>query len=219
MKRLLVIIIVLVIVFISMVIYKNKIVSKSRISVEEIKNIENYISKIYMWKEVTKESLPLFDDINNVDDLWLWEAVKRNLEEYESTYDEIQRKGSELFGERFKKEFPKEGSTGLVYNPENNKYISTEIEFDIYEDDFLLNNIIKEGDMYIVDIIEYIEDYSQEDSIILENEKGDKIASIDNNESEMKIREIVKENINSFAKKRLYIKQHDITLERVEKIE
>ena len=52
--------------------------------------MEEYISKIYMWKEITKEALPTFENINNANELWLWEVIKKNLETYETTYEEIQ---------------------------------------------------------------------------------------------------------------------------------
>lgn len=111
MKKLIVIIIILVIIFIGMAIYKNNTIkNKNVISIQEIEKIETYITKIYMWKEVTKEALPYFENINQVDDMWLWEVVNRNLEEYDLEYQKIQEKSKEIFGQTLTKEFPKEGT-------------------------------------------------------------------------------------------------------------
>ena len=90
MKKMFIAIVVLAIIFVGMIIYKNTMVgTKNNISIEEVQKIEEYIEKIYMWKEVTGEALPDFEDINNANDLWTWEAVKQNLEKYTITYDEI----------------------------------------------------------------------------------------------------------------------------------
>ena len=89
MKKLFVIIGVLAIIFLGMVIYRNT-ANKSNVTVQEIENIEKYISKIYMWKEITNQALPTFENINDADELWTWEVVKKNLEEFELSYDDIQ---------------------------------------------------------------------------------------------------------------------------------
>ena len=61
----LIIIVVLAGILISMIIYKNMAVSsKNNVNIQEIKKIEEKISNIYLWKEVTKDALPEFEDIN-----------------------------------------------------------------------------------------------------------------------------------------------------------
>ena len=30
-----------------------------------------------MWKEITKEALPTFENINNANELWVWEVIKK----------------------------------------------------------------------------------------------------------------------------------------------
>ena len=218
MKKMFIIIGVLAVIFIVMLIYKNTANGKSNITIGEINKIENYISKIYMWKEVTNESLPEFDNINNASDIWIWGVVKRNLEDYEVTYDQIEGQAKEIFGEDFKKEFPKEGTQEIVYNQENDKYTLVETEFDATEDDFLLNNIEKENDYYAIEIVEYLEDYSSDDLIIIRNTKEEEIAKVSNNDTELKIKEIVKEKIEKFTKKKVYLKQKELTVEKVESI-
>ena len=90
MKKMLVIIVILAMILVSMIIYKNIAINKNKsVNVQEVEQIEEYISKIYMWKEITKEALPTFENINNANELWLWEVIKKNLETYETTYEEI----------------------------------------------------------------------------------------------------------------------------------
>ena len=92
MKKLITIIIILVIIFVAMFAYKNLKPKASEINVQEIEKIENYINQIYMWKEVTGEALPYFEDINQANEIWIWEVVKKNLEEYELSHSQIQEK-------------------------------------------------------------------------------------------------------------------------------
>ena len=137
MKKLLAIICILLVIFIGMFIYKNNI-NHNNITVSEVQQIEDYISKIYMWQEITEEALPKFDNINNAPDLWIWEVVKKNLENYELSYDEIQEKAIQIFGDDFKKQFPKEGSEYIYYNEDLDKYITTGIGLDTQDDMFYI---------------------------------------------------------------------------------
>ena len=73
MKKMLAIIAILAIILVGMVVYKNTAKSTAnQVNVQEINEIEEYISKIYMWKEVTNEALPTFEDINQADEIWIW---------------------------------------------------------------------------------------------------------------------------------------------------
>ena len=83
MKKLGIIIIILLIIFVGMLVYKKTTIQTSEVSMEEIEKIENYINQVYMWKEVTGEALPCFEEINQADEDWIWEVVKKNLEEYD----------------------------------------------------------------------------------------------------------------------------------------
>lgn len=214
MKKMIAIICVLLVIFIGMYInQKNEIINK-KIRADEVSKIEEYISKIYLWKEVTKEALPEFDNINEAPEDWIWENVKKNLEEYELTYEQIQDKVQELFGTEFTKQFPKEGNKSLMLESESGKYIATDIELDNEKDSFLINKIQKTKENYTVEIMEYLEDYSQitEDengnqkgNIILKNLQEEIITSISGTESETKIIETVKENSDKFSKKTLII--------------
>lgn len=220
MKKMLVIIVILAMILVSMIIYKNIAINKNKsVNVQEVEQIEEYISKIYMWKEITKEALPTFENINNANELWVWEVIKKNLETYETTYEEIQQKGKELFGEKFERQIPKEGNDSFYYDKESNKYLATEIVLDEEEDSFLLKDIEKEGEKYKVKIIEYIEDYSKENKVIIRNLKEEEIGRVSTTDSETKIKEIVKNNKERFSQKNIEIKKEkdNLVIEKVNK--
>ena len=220
MKKMLVIIVILAMILVSMIIYKNIAINKNKsVNVQEVEQIEEYISKIYMWKEITKEALPTFENINNANELWVWEVIKKNLETYETTYEEIQQKGKELFGEKFEKQIPKEGNDSFYYDQESNKYLATEIVLDEEEDSFLLKDIEKEGEKYKVKIIEYIEDYSEENKVIIRNLQEEEIGRVSTTDSETKIKEIVKNNKERFSQKNIEIKKEkdNLVIEKVNK--
>lgn len=209
MKKLVAIICVLLVIFIGM--YINKTKSNQKIvTASEVEKVEEYISKIYMWKEVTEEALPEFNNINEAPDLWTWEVVKKNLEDYELTYEEIQQKATELFGKQFTKQFPKEGTEYIQYDEQTDKYITSGIGLDSLDDSFLIKNINKNKNEYDVEIVEYLEDYSNSAGVEDENEvydiyiknlNQDTIATIKSNEGETKAIETVKENIDKFTTK------------------
>ena len=209
MKKLLAIICILLVIFIGMFIYKNNI-NQNNITVSEVQKIEDDIYQIYMWQEITEEALPKFDNINNAPDLWVWEVVKKNLENYELSYDEIQEKATQIFGNNFTKQFPKEGSEYIYYNEDLDKYITTGIGLDTQDDMFYIKKINKTKDGYEVEIVEYLEDYENamglEDEtevydIYIKNLKQETVATIKSNEGETRAIEVVKENIDKFTTK------------------
>ncbi len=227
MKKLLAIICILLVIFIGTFIYKNNI-NQNNITVSEVQKIEDYISQIYMWQEITEEALPKFDNINNAPDLWVWEVVKKNLENYELSYDEIQEKAIEIFGNDFTKQFPKEGSEYIYYNEDLDKYITTGIGLDTQDDMFYIKEINKTKDGYEVEIVEYLEDYENamglEDEtevydIYIKNLNQETVATIKSNESETRAIEVVKENIDKFTTKKVKIikdKEEKLFVESVE---
>ena len=207
MKKMIVTIIILLIIFVGMIIYRNMAISSSnQVSVQEIEQIETYITKIYMWREVTNEALPTFENINEANDMWTWEAVKKNLEDYELSYDQIQEKAKELFGTDFTKEFPKEGTENFTYDEQTGKYYATGMGLDQEEDCFLLNQINPTDTGYEVEIVEYLEDYSQESQIIIKNLKDEEIGKVEENQ-ESSSQDIVKNNLDKFTKKIVTLKK------------
>ena len=217
MKKLLAIIGVLLVIFIGMYIYKSNSIKQTTITVSEVEKIEEYISKIYMWKEITEEALPKFDNINNAPDLWIWEVVKKNLENYELSYDEIQEKAIEIFGDNFKKQFPKEGTEYIQYNENIEKYVTTGIGLDTEDDMFYIKHINKNKSGYEVEIVEYLEDYQNSMGIEDENEVYDiyiknlnqeTVATVKSNESETRAIEVVKENIDKFNTKSIKLNKN-----------
>ncbi len=216
MKKLVVIILILLIIFIGMYVYRQNKIHVNRNSettIDEINKIETYLQKIYMWKEITGEALPTFDNINNAPEVWLWEAVKKNLEEYELSYEQIQEKAKELFGEELQKDFPKEGYQYMEYNEDTDTYYAIGSGLDNQEDVFLLQDIQKQEDGYIVEIIEYLEDYSEgyettetEYNIQIKNIKDETIGTVKSTESETNIQQFVKENVDKLTKKEVHLK-------------
>ena len=216
MKKLIVIIIILLIIFVGMYIYRqNRIVSNqlSEVSVDEINQIETYLQKIYMWREITGDALPIFDNINNAPDVWVWEVVKKNLEEYELTYQQLQDKTKEIFGEELQKEFPREGYEYMEYNEETDTYYAIGSGLDNQEDVFLLDKIQKQDNGYTVQIVEYLEDYSEgyettdaEYNIQIKNLNDETIGEVKSTESETNIQQFVKDNIDKFTKKEVNLK-------------
>ena len=216
MKKLVAIICILLVIFVGMYVNRSKS-NQNLITATEVEKVEEYISKIYMWKEITGDALPKFDNINDAPDVWTWEVVKKDLENYELTKDEIQNKATELFGNQFKKQFPQEGTEYMQYDEKLGKYISTGIELDTLEDCFYIKNIKKTKDGYEVEIAEYLEDYVNslgvEDEneiyeIYIKNLNEEIIANVKNTEGETKIIEVVKENLDKFTTKTVNLKKN-----------
>lgn len=225
MRKMIVAIVILLIIFVGMIIYRNMAIStNNQISVQEIEQIQTYITKIYMWREVTNEALPTFENINEASDMWTWEVVKKNLEDYELSYEQIQEKAKELFGPDFTKEFPREGTENFTYDAETGKYYATGMGLDQEEDCFLLNQIGKTDTGYEVEIVEYLEDYSQENienlytedstentnmqnfQIIIRNLNNEEIGRTEENQ-ESSSQDIVKNNLDRFTKKIVTLKK------------
>lgn len=216
MKKLVAIICILLVIFVGMYVNRSKS-NQNLITATEVEKVEEYISKIYMWKEITGDALPKFDNINDAPDVWTWEVVKKDLENYELTKDEIQNKATELFGNQFKKQFPQEGTEYMQYDEKLGKYISTGIELDTLDDCFYIKNIRKTKDGYEVEIAEYLEDYVNSLGIEDENEiyeiyiknlNEETIANVKNTEGETKIIEVVKENLDKFTTKTVNLKKN-----------
>ncbi len=215
MKKLVAIICILLVIFVGMYVNRSKS-NQNLITATEVEKVEEYISKIYMWKEITGEALPKFDNINDAPDVWTWEVVKKNLENYDLTKDEIQNKATELFGNQFKKQFPQEGTEYMQYDEKLGKYISTGIELDTLDDCFYIKNIRKTKDGYEVEIAEYLEDYVNslgvEDEneiyeIYIKNLNEETIANVKNTEGETKTIDVVKENLDKFTTKTVNLKK------------
>lgn len=208
-NKFVVIIGVLLVIFIGLYVYRSNI-NRNNVSASEVEEIQEYISKIYMWQEITDTALPKFSNINEAPELWVWEVVKKNLENYELSYDEIQQKSIEIFGDGFEKKFPEGGSEYIHYNQELKKYISTGIGLDALDDLFYIKNIKRNKNGYKVEIIEYLEDYenamnSENDEevyeVYIKNLDEEIIATLKSNDSETKTIETVKRNANKFSKK------------------
>lgn len=222
MKKMIAIIFVLLIIFISMALYKYVILANSQVTVEDVNKVEEYISKIYCWKEVTGEALPKFENINDADEKWVWEVIKNNTDEYEVTLEQLNSKGKDIFGDKFNKEYSKNDNFNFEYNQEKDIYIAKEISTDKEEDLFFINKINKTISGYEVEIIEYIEDYSEseENKLIVKNINDDAIEVLDINSEDIgsKVIEILKNNKDKFTTKKLILKNNNdkLYLQKVE---
>ena len=76
------------------------------------------MEKIYGWSEITNQALPEFDNLNEANTKWLWGIVRKNIEEEEITYETINEKVKELYGEELNIKYPKEGMEFIKYNEE-----------------------------------------------------------------------------------------------------
>ncbi len=221
MKKMIVTIIILFIIFISMVIYRNS-EKEAEVKVDEVNTIEEYMGKIYGWKEVTNEALPEFDNINNADEKWLWGTVRENIDGYEIGYEDIENKRKELFGNEMTKEYPKDGTEFISYDKESKKYIINEITLDAINDSYFLNKVEKTKNGYTVEIIEYLVDYtnSEKDSIEIKNLKEETIYKLTEEEAtEGNITKVIKENLDKFNKKKVTLEKENekIVVKKVEK--
>ena len=86
--------------------------------------------------------------------------------------------------------------------------------------DILLSDIKKSKNEYIVEITEYLEDYSLEESIIIRNIQGEEIGKVNTNDNESSIQNLVKNNSSRFSKKKVYLKkeQEKLVVEKIEDI-
>lgn len=230
MKKLIAIICVLLVIFVGMVIYRKSNINNNNVTANEVQEIEGYITKIYTWKEVTGEALPAFDNINNAPDLWIWQVVVNNLEEYAVSREQIQNKAKEIFGSNFTKEFPEEGTENLKYDNNSQLYIASEIQTDNKEDVFYINKIEKNQNEYRVEIAEYLEDYSNETEttneensnsydVIIENLNGETISTVKDTDGETVIINKIKENIDRFSKKIITLQKNSDDKFYVTKVE
>lgn len=226
MKKMIAIIIILSIIFFGMLIQRNTQNNNENVSIDEIEKIETYIKRIYCWKEITNEALPKFENINDANETWIWQIVKKDLEEYELTYDQIQNRAQEIFGNEFTKQYPKDGTNLMEYDFELDKYIATPTNLDNEEDNFLLDKIEKTKDGYRVEIIEYLIDYGvfqdeeQENSEIkIKNLNEETIETVKYNQGKSEINEIIKSKKEKFSKKILTLKKDENGNIHINKVE
>lgn len=223
MRKMLIIIGILSIIFFGMIAYRKlEVKNSTTVNAGEVTQIQSYIEKIYLWKEVTKEALPTFSDINQANDKWIWEVVKNNLDDYEISLEEANKKVKELFGKECNKQMPKEGNSSFIYNEESGKYEATGVELDNKQDTFLINNITKTKDGYQVEIIEYLINHMNENNITIENTNEESLGTVGNSANDTKIQDIVKQNKSRFTKKKITLKkesesENSLVVEKVEK--
>ena len=104
----------------------------------------------------------------------------------------------------------------MEYNEQNDTYYAVGIGLDNQEDLFLLDTIQKNNDDYSIQIVEYLEDYSEgyeaiDDNynIQIKNLNDTTIGEVKSTEAEANIQQFVKDNINEFTKKEVNLKKDE----------
>lgn len=209
MKKMIAVICVLLVIFVGMLIKQSYDRQQKQVTADEVQKIESLIGNVYTWKEITGEALPTFEQINQAPERWIWEVVKKNLEEYSLTRNQLQEKAKEIFGLSFSQEFPEQGNEAFAWQEETEMYVPTEIQIDEQDDLFLIDQIRKKKNGYEVQIMEYLEDYSsfENHQIRIENLQGDIICSLDSAKSETEVIDVIKENSDRFSKKKITIEK------------
>lgn len=87
-------------------------------------------------------------------------------------------------------------------------------------DEFLLNTINRVENGYEVEIVEYLENYSEEQSVIIKNLSGEEIGRAGINDNDTKMQQVVKEHLDRFSKKKVYLKNEDgrLVVQKVETV-
>lgn len=219
MKKMILTIVVLLVILVGMIINKN-IEKSQEVKIDEVQAIENYIKKIYGFKEVTFDALPEFDNINNASQAWLWGVLRKNIESEEITDEIIQGKVEELFGKEISNDFSLKENEYIKYDNETQKYVFENITLDAIDDEFFINKIEKNKDDYKIQIVEYLVDYtdSENGKIIIKN-LNDEVIKETINEENPDILQIVKDNLDRFSKKNItLVKENErLIIKKVEK--
>ena len=219
MKKMILTIVVLLVILVGMIINKN-IEKSQEVKIDEVQAIENYIKKIYGFKEVTFDALPEFDNINNASQAWLWGVLRKNIESEEITDEIIQGKVEELFGKEISNDFSLKENEYIKYDNETQKYVFENITLDAIDDEFFINKIEKNKDDYKIQIVEYLVDYtdSENGKIIIKN-LNDEVIKETINEENPDILQIVKDNLDRFSKKNItLVKENErLIIKKVER--
>jgi len=209
MKKMFITIIILLIIFIGLLIFRTN-EKEAEIKIDEINKIEEYIKKIYGWKEITDQALPEFDNINNANEKWIWGILRDNIDDNEIEYEKIEKTRKELFGNNFNKEYPKDGTDFISFDEQSGKYQVKQMNIDAINDTFLINKIEKNNNGYDVEIVEYLVDYTNSDTgkIKIKNVNDEEIYELTEEEAtDGNIKKVVKENMDRFTKKQVILEK------------
>lgn len=209
MKKMFITIVILLIIFIGLLIFRTN-EKEAEIKIDEINKIEEYIKKIYGWKEITDQALPEFDNINNANEKWIWGILRDNIDDNEIEYEKIEKTRKELFGNNFNKEYPKDGTDFISFDEQSGKYQVKQMNIDAINDTFLINKIEKNNNGYDVEIVEYLVDYTNSDTekIKIKNTNDEEIYELTEEEAtDGNIKKVVKENMDRFTKKQVILEK------------
>ena len=110
----------------------------------------------------------------------------------------------------------------MELHQENQKYLVNEITLDAIKDSYLLNKIEKSKNGYIIEIVEYLVDYTdtENNKVVVKNLNEDKIYELTQEEgTQSNIKKVVRENIEKFTKKKVSLEKENekIVIKKVEK--
>ena len=191
----------------------NQILETTNLEVEE-ERIKEFIDNIYF---IALDLIPTFNDINSVDDNWIWSAAHINLFRDGKdpgmyvTKEQVDESAEEIFGDNLKKEFPVEGLEFWL-EPEDGKYFVACAGLDPdYVNDYEIIDIITEDEKIIVEIAEYKYNTLRDDTTL-------EIINIENNQTVTKInkKDYIETDPELFESLRLYEKVSDYVINNLE---
>lgn len=180
----------------------------------EEEKVKEFIDRIYF---IGLDLIPSFNDINSVDEEWIWLCAHSNLFSDGKdpgmyvTKEQVEESAKEVFGEDLEKQFPNDGLEFWL-EPEDGKYFVGRAGLDPdYINDYEVVDIIAEQDKIIVEVVEYKYNSLHDDTTL-------QIINIENNQVIDNIKEEDYEDTDPelFDSSRLYETVSDLVINNLE---
>lgn len=201
----------------------NEIMGGTLLTDEGKKEVEEYISKIYLNSLIVnkEDTLPEFEDINEASDDWILNCIYNNLElengNFNFSKEEIYNVKNALFGTKLEKPLKNADKYGHIKENQDGSFNIAEVEsspaFLYY---YIVDNIERSGNNIEVTLIEYKTNslYDGSTNIKVYTRDGEEglfmqpVTDMDeegNSESDTKITEFIKENKDKFTKAKIIL--------------